>query len=83
MDEINFKAIQISDMDVEQKRSFYWSLKKKCIHYLISQYVNDATKVLDIGCGTGFIVAGSRINPHNYLGLDAFPEAYNFLRKNF
>jgi len=82
MDKINFSAPQIMQMDAEQKNSFYWNLKKSCINYLINKFHDRDGSVLDIGCGTGFVISGSNLNYKKYLGMDAFLEAEYYLKKN-
>jgi hypothetical protein len=83
MNKINFSVNQIELMDKEQPSSFYWNLKKKCIQYLMRKYHNPNGNILDIGCGTGFVVSGLDFDHKKYLGLDAFPEAEYFLKKKF
>lgn len=83
MEKINFSAKQISIMDSEQNASFYWDIKKKCIQYCIDRFSNNRCTVLDIGCGTGYVLSGSNINPEKYVGMDAFIESEKFLKQNF
>lgn len=83
MTNINFNEVQIKEMYLEQKTSFYWRLKYKCLKDLINRYTTNESSVLDIGCGTGFMVSGTKINPQRYLGIDAFPESEIYLKTNF
>jgi len=82
MEKINFSVPQIIQMDAEQTNSFYWNLKKNCINYLINKFHDPDGNTLDIGCGTGFVIAGANLDYKKYLGMDAFPEAEFYLKKN-
>lgn len=79
---INFNSYQLSEMNIEQSISFYWDLKLKVIRYFFNKYYTIDSKVLDIGCGTGFIAANLNIIPSNYSAQDVFQESEIFLRKN-
>lgn len=48
---------------------------------MLKQIINDKSKVLDIGCGTGLALDLINVRPENYLGIDPSQEMLNILVK--
>lgn len=44
--------------------------ENEAVKRLLHHYINDYSKVLDIGCGTGFSLDLRRVDPQNYIGVD-------------
>jgi len=50
-----FSQIEIEEMEDSQRGSFYWKARNNTIAFLLSRYFPDCRRVLDIGCGTGYV----------------------------
>lgn len=50
-----FSAAEMALMKVHQANSFYWKTRNSAVGLLVAKYFTDCRRVLDIGCGTGFL----------------------------
>ena len=68
------QKVTVEDLDAEWEKNqwvYFWRLRH---HYLlVAEYLSG--KVLDIGCGPGYLAAFVKPNAHWYWGIDISPEA--------
>lgn len=50
-----FSAEEIAAMKRHQAESFYWISRNRAIAWLIARHFAHARRILDIGCGTGYV----------------------------
>jgi SAM-dependent methyltransferase len=80
---LNFTSNKFLEMHQEQQNSFYWLLKAKIVQNLVTRFkLNQSKEIIDVGCGTGFLIRNSGIPSHAYSGLDLFPEMIPYLKHN-
>jgi SAM-dependent methyltransferase len=58
--ETAYSESEIAVMDEHQKHSFYWLARNRTIEWLAKHYFPNARRVLDIGCGTGYVTRALR-----------------------
>jgi SAM-dependent methyltransferase len=80
---INFNELEFKKMHEHQKNSFYWNLKKKIISDLWLQYYKNTFKVLDYGCGTGFLFIDSINEGTDIEFIDGLNIAEMYIKQNF
>ena len=79
--EISFSSEEVLNMHRHQHTSFYWNLKKQCLSHIFNRFLSKGT-VLDIGCGTCFLVKDFKFRPGQYTGIDALPKAIEIANLN-
>ena len=50
-----FSLDEIQLMEHQQQNSFYWIARNRTIAWLVQRYFPNAQRVLDIGCGSGYV----------------------------
>ena len=71
-----FSEIELKHMAEQQKHSFVWAAKAETVRWLIQKHTPSAKRVLDIGCGTGFItkILRAELPDAALLATDIFTE---------
>lgn len=54
-DHTGYSEIEIAAMEKDQASGFYWPARNEMIAWLLHRYFSQARRVLDIGCGTGYV----------------------------
>jgi ubiquinone/menaquinone biosynthesis C-methylase UbiE len=50
-----YSETEIASMERDQSSGFYWPARNQTIAWLLARYFPKARRVLDIGCGTGYV----------------------------
>jgi SAM-dependent methyltransferase len=71
-----FTAEELVHMAQQQATSFMWAAKARTVEWLVKSFAPGAMRVLDIGCGTGFItrVLAETLPGAAILATDVFAE---------
>lgn len=73
----NFSAALHEEIDALQEGSFWFRARNRLISSLLSKYCPLATNLIEVGCGTGFVLkAVSKLYPAAHVaGSELFPNA--------
>jgi len=65
-----------------QPHSFYWNLKKRVMNFLLEKFVDPGDLIIDVGCGTGYLIPNWLPVKARYIGLDAVVSSLEQCKKN-
>ena len=79
----SFKAEYFEELTKLELENFWFHARKRLINWAIQKYFTDATTFLEIGCGTGDVLAelGKSIPLLKLFGSDIFCEALSYASK--
>jgi ubiquinone/menaquinone biosynthesis C-methylase UbiE len=52
-----YSEAEIASMERDQANGFYWPARNRTIGWLLARYFPHARRILDIGCGTGYVTS--------------------------